>query len=110
MECMLLAEKEEKQMSKFFIPSIRVLNDVQVPSTPFKDKQENAIYLGDVVEVSILDDPPSNSVTFLVDLVNGSYVLTKPNTIEPLLLGEVDAGYITILGSSVSEASLLEKL
>lgn len=96
-------------MNNFFIPSINTVNNVKVPSTPFFDKNKKEIYLGDVVEVLIeLDEDADEPVNFLVELKNGCYVLTKPHMAEPILLGEIEAEHLNIVGSSVADEKLFD--
>lgn len=96
--------------SNYFIPEIKIINGLKVPSTPFTNHKGESIFLGDVVKIEFKDDDYTHSEINLVDLIEGQYVTRgkKQNIITPLFMH--DPSEITIIGSSIENKELLNNL
>ncbi|MEJ5993454.1 YopX family protein [Pedobacter sp. Du54] len=100
------SKKSAKQKTGFFIPEIIEINGVKVPSTPYKDKYGNPIFLGDVIKTEFDGD----FETTVINMIEGTYVscCRGNRTITPLYV--LEQPEITILGNSIKNPELLKKL
>lgn len=96
--------------NSYFIPEIKIINGVKVPSTPFINQNGEPIFLGDVVKIEFKDNDHTFNEINLVDLIDGQYVTIgkRHDIITPLFLH--DPSEIIIIGSAIENKELLNKL
>jgi len=93
----------------FFMPLIKKVNCIRIPSTPFDYTDGSPIFLGDVFLVEF-EEESDDTETYLAELIDGQYMATSANPNKDAPLHFFQDLKLTPLGSSVMNTELLTVL
>ena len=94
---------------EYFMPLIKEVNRIRIPSTPFNYTNGSPIFLGDVFLVEF-EEESDDTETYLAELIYGQYIATSANPNKDAPLHFFHDLKLTALGSSVINTELLTQL
>jgi hypothetical protein len=92
--------------NNYFIPAIKTINGIKIPSTPFYCSNNEPLYVGDVFQLTYGAD----TTVYLADLKHGQYIGSNNDANAEELIWQHDQMNIKVLGSSVEFPDLLALL
>jgi hypothetical protein len=94
----------------FFIPLVKTINSIRVPSIPFNCKTGKPLFMGDLIEISYPDNECATKEIYMVSMKDGQYIGINQNPNNEQALWLFDESMITVLGSSLASPGLLSLL